>query len=358
MGKTLNIFQHFDCLNYSFGGIGLFDARRAIMALELMREKGLLEEGLTISKSSKLKPRELMPFHSSEYIHMVEHCCLTGEEAHEFGLNTPVMRLNPLLFESCLSVVSATVSAALYTMEKNAPSFTPYGGLHHAHRDMVESFCIFNDLAVAAGRLHLKHGKRVSILDLDLHRGDGTEQILAKYSDIQTISIHGGNRNQTSKNPEINAINYMILNHSGDTEYLEILNQALSDIADFRPDILIVQCGVDTYCGDAMKSMNLTMEGFKEIYSRLNIFGESLVDNRMVYTGGGGYGYRFAAPRAWTVLAATILGVELDNKLSDDWIQDIGNAVESGLERENMPQSLKDKLLVELLAEIPKTLME
>jgi acetoin utilization protein AcuC len=358
-GKTLDIFHRSDCLNYSFGGIGLFDPRRTIMAFELMRDKGLFEHGLSLQKATKLKSRILSPYHSRAYVQAAENCCATGETNYEFGLNTPVMRLGKETCSSALSIVSSTLAAGLHTMETGRPSFSPYGGLHHARHDRAAGFCVFNDIAVTAATLAKKHGKRVSVLDLDLHHGDGTEEMLRNIPTVQTISIQGSDTPGLSGDRERNIYRYRILDGTGDNEYIDVLGKALYLVNEFKPDILIVQCGVDTYRDDALHSMQLSMRGFREIYHRIDVFAERILGGNVVYTGGGGYGYRFGAPRAWTLLAATVLGVEIDDgKLSEDWRDSAINNVASEIEKKNMPESLREKYLRESVKEIPRDIMD
>src|SRR5437879_4163562 len=68
-------------------------------------------------------------------------------------------------------------------------AFSPSGGLHHAHRDRASGFCTYNDAAIACAWLK-QQGHRVAYVDVDVHHGDGVEEIFQSDPDVLTISLH------------------------------------------------------------------------------------------------------------------------------------------------------------------------
>ena len=137
------------------------------------------------------------------------------------------------------------------------------GGTHHACRDTGSGFCVFNDLAIVihAGR---KRGlfQRAAVLDLDVHQGDGTAQMMAGDPEALTVSIHCAanfpfRKQQSSIDIELPA-------GTGDAEFLEALDRALERVLEFRPEILLYQSGVDGLAGDSFGKFSLTMDGLRE----------------------------------------------------------------------------------------------
>ena len=159
------------------------------------------------------------------------------------------------------------------------------GGTHHAFRDEGAGFCVFNDIAVAiaANRRQLK---RVAILDLDVHQGDGTAKIFEDDEDVLTISVHG--RDNFPFRKQISKIDVALPDNTTDAEYLHIVQTVLTELATWKPEAVFYQSGVDALHTDKLGRLALTHQGltkrdeavFKAI-RQLNI--------PCVITLGGGY---------------------------------------------------------------------
>ena len=171
------------------------------------------------------------------------------------------------------------------------------GGTHHAHRAEGSGFCVFNDLAVAILALRRDgRAQRAAVLDLDVHQGDGTASIFEGDPDVLTISIHGENnfpfRKQRSR------MDVGLPDGTGDEEYLARVREVLHGVANFRPDVIFYQSGVDGLAGDRLGRLALTHAGLVE---RDRLVFETVKLQRIpaVVTLGGGY----AEPIARTVEA-------------------------------------------------------
>lgn len=140
------------------------------------------------------------------------------------------------------------------------------GGSHHAFADHGEGFCIFNDLAAALIRLR-KEGvvESAAIVDLDVHQGNGTASILAKESNLSTLSFHqGGIYPFAGPSPTDRAgtVDIALPAGASDAKYLKLLSERLEDFLDGRrPDLVLYQAGVDCWEGDLLGSLSLTREG-------------------------------------------------------------------------------------------------
>ncbi len=161
------------------------------------------------------------------------------------------------------------------------------GGTHHAMYAEGAGYCVFNDFAVAIRKLQSQGRiRRAATIDLDVHQGDGTAQILAGDTDVFTLSIHCRNnfpfrKQQSTLDVELDA-------HSGDEDYLATLDQALPRAFDFRPEIVFYQSGVDGLASDTLGRLSLTPEGLIERDRR--VFQMAIAhDVPLVITLGGGY---------------------------------------------------------------------
>ena len=135
------------------------------------------------------------------------------------------------------------------------------GGSHHALPDSGAGFCVFNDLAVAALRL-LGEGdvRRILIVDLDVHQGDGTALILAAREDVATLSIHAEKNFPVRK--ARSTLDVGLPDGTGDEDYLAALVPALDGMIDrIRPDLILYQAGVDVHSQDKLGRLSLTDQG-------------------------------------------------------------------------------------------------
>ena len=138
------------------------------------------------------------------------------------------------------------------------------GGTHHAFRDRAEGFCLVNDAAILT-RLALDEGlaRRVAILDLDVHQGNGTAALLAGEEQALTLSIHG-ERNYPFRK-ETSSLDLGLPDGVTDAEYLRVLqDEALPVLDAFRPDLLLYLAGVDVLAGDRFGRFALTLAGVRE----------------------------------------------------------------------------------------------
>ena len=138
------------------------------------------------------------------------------------------------------------------------------GGTHHAHFDHGFGFCVFNDLAYTAiNLLNQKLVKKVLILDLDVHQGDGTIDICQKYPSIFTCSIHSESNFPYEKKQ--GWMDVSLASAIGDNEYLETLTKTLMLIQDqITPDIVLYDAGVDVFSNDKLGNLQLSIDGIKK----------------------------------------------------------------------------------------------
>lgn len=136
-------------------------------------------------------------------------------------------------------------------------------GSHHALHDTGAGYCVFNDLAVAANRLIAEGDvRRVLVVDLDVHQGDGTASLTAGREDIVTFSIHAEKNFPVRKARSDHDI--ALPDGVGDEAYLEALAEHLPPLLDrVQPDIVLYQAGVDPHGDDKLGRLALTDAGLE-----------------------------------------------------------------------------------------------
>jgi acetoin utilization deacetylase AcuC-like enzyme len=146
---------------------------------------------------------------------------------------------------------------------------------HHAFAGLAGGFCYLNNAAIAAERLRAA-GRRVAILDVDLHHGNGTQGIFYARGDVLTLSIHAdperfypffwGYAGETGSGDGAGAnLNLPLPRGTGDAGFLTALGIGLDRIAAFGADTLVLALGLDAYVGDPFAGLAVTTPGFAQI---------------------------------------------------------------------------------------------
>lgn len=195
----------------------------------------------------------------------------------------PATPLTPSSFSSALA--SASSANAVSSRIKSGDNISialcrPPG--HHALIDKGGGYCFINNIALTAKEL-IKSNKSISILDLDYHHGNGTQEIFYTTSKVQYVSIHAdpsysypfywGYKQERGEGDGLGFnINYPISDMSTEKEYRETLDQAINDVKEYNPDILLLSMGFDTYYLDPIAGMGLTETFYYEIGEKLSQF--------------------------------------------------------------------------------------
>ena len=198
---------------------------------------------------------ELVRAHDPSYVAAVTDGTLDERAMRRIGFPW-----SPAMVERSLRSAGATIAACRSALAHGL-GVNLAGGTHHAHRDFGEGFCVFNDAAVAARAMQAEGlARRVLIVDLDVHQGDGTAAITAGDPTIHTLSIHGRNNFPFRKQSSTQDVE--LDDGTGDSAYLATLRAALPlALAASRPDLAIYLAGADPFVGDRLGRLSLTKTG-------------------------------------------------------------------------------------------------
>ncbi len=251
----------------------------------------LVYEG-TVTDSAFFRPEPasediLRMTHCGTYLTRLKNLELTRQEERKTGFP-----LSAALIERELRIMEGTRRCAEYALQYGV-AMNIAGGTHHAYTDRGEGFCLLNDNAVAANYLlHTGRAKRILIVDLDVHQGNGTAAIFSEVPEVFTFSMHGEKNYPLHK--ELSDLDIALPDGTGDAAYLDILKHTLPELFDrHQPDFVFYQCGVDVLAGDKLGRLSLSAAGCRE-RDRLVI--GSCHRNRvpLVCSMGGGYSPRIA----------------------------------------------------------------
>lgn len=156
----------------------------------------------------------------------------------------------------------ATMLAARLALEEGV-ACTTAGGSHHARRAGGAGFCVFNDVAVAASVLSMDGIGPMLVVDLDVHQGDGTAEILAGNPAVFTFSMHGERNYPVRK--VASDLDIGLADGTGDEAYLSTLRETLPDLlAHVSPELVFYNAGVDPHRDDRLGRLALSDQGLEE----------------------------------------------------------------------------------------------
>jgi acetoin utilization deacetylase AcuC-like enzyme len=170
---------------------------------------------------------------------------------------------------------------------------------HHATRTRAMGFCLFNNVAVAAQWAIEEGGaERVAVLDVDVHHGNGTQDIFYDRPDVLYYSTHQypfypgtGRVDDMGRNDGLGTtINVPLAAGSGDDIFLAATNHVLApSVRRFAPNLILVSLGFDAHWADPLAQMRLTTDGYQQILVRIANLADELCEGRLILLLEGGY---------------------------------------------------------------------
>lgn len=249
----------------------------------------LLWEG-TITESQLFHPAPVeaqwvLQAHTEAYWEDLLHLRLSPKMIRKIGLP-----LSAELVYRERVITQGTIDCTRYALE-NGVALNVAGGTHHAYADRGEGFCLLNDVAVAARYLLVTdQSRKILIIDLDVHQGNGTAAIFRDDPRVFTFSMHGKENYPLHK--ELSDLDVEWPTGTGDEPYLARLRELLPAlIRKEQPDFLFFVSGVDVLASDKLGKLGMSPEGCRE-RDRL-VFSAALESGLpLVVTMGGGYSPR------------------------------------------------------------------
>ncbi|MFT5753151.1 MAG: acetoin utilization deacetylase AcuC-like enzyme [Flavobacterium sp.] len=222
----------------------------------------LLYEG-TALKSDFFEPEtcdlsHVLTIHTKEYVDDLLKLTLDAKASRKIGFP-----LSKELVERELRIAQGTIIGAQKSFESKV-SFNIAGGTHHAYSDHGEAFCMLNDQAIASQfLLDNKLVKKILIIDLDVHQGNGTAEIFQNNSNVFTFSTHGKTNYPFKK--ETSDLDIAFDDNTSDDEFLKTISTVIPDLIETqKPDFIFYLAGVDILASDKLGKLGCSLEGCKK----------------------------------------------------------------------------------------------
>jgi acetoin utilization deacetylase AcuC-like enzyme len=230
--------------------------------------------GIRLAEPPAATDGQLALAHDAAYVGRVVDGALDDAEVRAIGFPW-----SAAMVERSRRSAGATI-AACRAARRDGVAANLAGGTHHAARARGAGYCVFNDAAIAARVLQAdaagsRRRLRVAIVDLDVHQGDGTAQILAGDDSVFTLSLHGEKNFPFRK--QASDLDVGLPDGTGDAAYLAALDRALETLAArFAPQAIVYLAGADAHEGDRLGKLALTFEGMRARDARVFGFAERL----------------------------------------------------------------------------------
>ncbi len=272
---------------------------RLRVIMDELERSGLLKVGrCSIVEPEPARIEDVELVHDSEYVDLVKRVCESGGGL--LDLSDTVV--SPKSFEVALLAVGGAVGAVKLVAEKkfqNAFALVRPPG-HHAGRYYALGFCVFNNVAVAAENLIRYFGlKRILILDVDSHHGNGTQEIFYNTNKVLYFGLHEDPRGfpGTGFVDEVGelegqgyTVNIPLPFRTSDKAYLKAFDQIVTPIAQqYKPEFILVSAGFDGFYPDPIGSLSLSAHIYTEIYFRTLNLSSQFCNGRLVAILEGGY---------------------------------------------------------------------
>ena len=263
---------------YDFGPGHPLAPIRVQLAMRLANDFGLLDSVEVLGPVAPATLEELAAVHDLEYIAAVQRASQDPRDIDPLrGLGTPDDPAFAGMHEASALVAGATLTAARAVHSGQVQhAVNIAGGLHHAMPGAASGFCIYNDIGVAIAWLLAQGIQRVAYIDVDVHHGDGVQEMFYDDPRVLTISLHespltlfpgtgfaeeiGGPRALGS------AVNVALPAGTGDQGWLRAFHAVVPEVLEaFDPQVIVSQHGCDTHIDDPLAHLALTIDGQRKL---------------------------------------------------------------------------------------------
>ncbi|MEM2026625.1 MAG: histone deacetylase [Candidatus Bathyarchaeia archaeon] len=255
---------------------------RVLSAYMLLRK-----EGFKFVEAEPCSEDDLLMVHSEEHVNRIK----SGEF---YDPDTPNL---PGIYEYARLAAGAAIKSMEISLNGEAAFSLMRPPGHHAGINgralgaPTLGFCYFNNIAIACRKaLNMGKVKRIAILDVDCHHGNGTQEIFFRDWRVLFVSLHryGSVYPGTGDKSVENCLNYPFPHPVGDGEYIRVLSAALHEIEEFNPELIAVSAGFDTHMFDPICGLGLSTNSYMIIGRMI-----AKLNRRVFAVLEGGYGRDF-----------------------------------------------------------------
>jgi acetoin utilization deacetylase AcuC-like enzyme len=238
----------------------------------------------------------LLAVHPERYLRALEAACMQGPAYVDYA---PTYVTPHSITAACLAAGGTlkVLDEMLAGRARTALALVRPPG-HHATATRAMGFCLLNNAAVAARAAQRAGHRRILIIDVDLHHGNGTQAIFESDPDVLYVSTHqagiypgSGALEETGIEQGVGAtVNIPLYPHCGDETFARLTDQILVPLARrFVPDMLFISAGFDSHWRDPLGQLQLTCAGYSRLASTLGALADELCGGRVLVVLEGGY---------------------------------------------------------------------
>jgi len=286
------IVYHEDFNKYDLGTGHPLIGNKPKKTMAFLKEKSVMKE-LALFTPEKASEKDLLRVHTKNYVRLIKELSVTGGM---LAIDTPA----PI---GIYGYASLAAGGTILGGEKLFDGFNcminPLAGFHHAGRNESSGFCFFNDIAIVIEYLREKYKlKRFLIVDVDVHHGNGTQEIYYDDKTVLNISFHQDGRTLypgTGFIDEIGgdnakgfSVNLPLPPGTRGGSYLSAFKEIVPPLTrQFKPEIIIYQAGVDTHNSDPLADLKLSYQTYYHLAKQMIELSNETCKKLLVLLGGG-----------------------------------------------------------------------
>jgi acetoin utilization deacetylase AcuC-like enzyme len=250
-------------------------------------------DGLTRQAAPMADEAELLRCHDAGYVDQIK----AMRPSQGFASIDGETIVGPASWDAALRAIGGTnaaLDAVIAGKAMNAfVAMRPPG--HHAERNRAMGFCLFGTVSIAAKRALDAHGlARVAVLDFDVHHGNGTQDLLwdeprAMFVSSQQMPLYPGSGDTSERGAHGQIVNLPLAAGTGGSEMRAAWEGALSRVAEFTPDLILISAGFDAHRADPLGGLNWTEADFAWLTHAICDLADTCCAGRVVSSLEGGY---------------------------------------------------------------------
>lgn len=327
MSDAVTVVWDDDLSAYDFGPGHPLAPIRVQLAMRLANDFGLLQlpQVSVHSPVTAASIEEILRVHDPAYVDAVRRA---SDDPHAIdisrGLGTSDDPIFAGMHAASALVAGATLAAAQAVHAGTAQhAVNLAGGLHHAMPASAGGFCIYNDIGISIAWLLDQGWERIAYIDVDVHHGDGVQEMFYDDPRVLTVSLHEDPKSlfpgtgfayETGGPGAVgSAVNIALPSGTGDQGWLRAFHAVVPQVIEaFDPQVIVSQHGCDSHFDDPLAHLTLSLDGQRMSYEAIHRLAHRHCDGRWIAVGGGGYEWVDVVPRAWTHLIAEAAGAPIE----------------------------------------------
>jgi acetoin utilization deacetylase AcuC-like enzyme len=297
---------------------------------KVLTDEGIWQKGLQLPAQG-IPNAVLNAIHSQ---HLLDSVRTHSENEEDYDLDTYLTKASWQLALNAAGGASA-VASAVWRREAGVGFALTRPPGHHATRDQAMGFCLLNNIAIAAENLiQNENVKRLAIVDMDVHHGNGTQDIFWERGDVLFVSTHqsplypgSGQLNERGVGEGLGTkVNLPLPPFSGDQAFSVAYTEIVPKLLDrFKPEMILVSFGFDSHWRDPLANLLVSARGYGNAINSLKQWADRNCKGRIAVILEGGYDLE-AASACGLAVTQTLMDLEITDNLgqspqpeSDRW---------------------------------------